>query len=646
MHILYNEDFKDFPLDEFPYDKGHTALGEYHYIKQKGYYGNWYDPICNHQWRSMDGSWIITNYDNVRFLTQNRGDYSTGHYASVYSLLILREKLYSSYTMEFKLRILSKKKYAGVVFNYLTSRNYYAIGLKDGHLSVIYRNQEDETILADRTFSVDEYKLYKIKVIVNNHLKVYVDGELLLECNVDVFPSKCGVFSKVACRYTDFKISMNDMEYNNHLTSIKNENYRLMIKRKEYSLLECIKKIDLGVFGTGRQIRFAHKPNGEVFFIFAQHQKLIMRDSFAQISSLSAIDQNGKVLWTIGEPNNSIDNTRISCDLPFQVADINNDGKDELIYSRDFYIIIVDAYSGKEIKRIKTPVSDESFGDYPYDRLNVDMIRVCDFEGLGYQGGIIVKDRYKNVFAYNHNLEIIWKYHYKNTGHFPYIYDFNGDGKDEMYVGYSMVDSNGEIKWSLPIESDHTDEIIYTNTIKEEPKRLYLASGNEGFNIVNMNGSVYKHNEIGHAQRISIANYNKDSVGLDICVTSFWGANDIIYMFDAYGNKVLEKEFMSNGNVITPVAYDGEHELILASGYVGLLDNNLDIVVKFPTDGHPKLCADAYDLDSDGIDEILCWDEKSLFIYKAKKFKPGNKYEKYPKNAMSNYRGEFLIKKE
>lgn len=646
MHILYNEDFKDFPLDEFPYDKGHTALGEYHYIRQKGYYGNWYDPICNHQWRSMDGSWIITSYDDVRYLTQNRGDYSTGHFSSVYSLLILKDKLYSSYILEFKMRVLSKKKYAGVVFNYITSRNYYAFAMKEGHISIIYRNQEDETVLKDETFEVDEYKLYNIKVVVNNHLCVYVDNELKLECDIDIFPSKCGVFSKVAARYTDFKVFMDDTQYKKHLKNISIEKHRLQNKRKEYSVLELKNKIDLKGHGSGRQIRFAHKPNGEVIFIFAQHQKLIMRDSFAQISSLAAIDQKGEILWSIGEARDNVDNTRISCDLPFQVSDINNDGIDELIYSRDFYIIIINAYTGKELKRIKTPICDENFGDYPYDRLNVDMIRVGDFEGLGYKGNIVVKDRYKNVFVYNHNLEIMWRYHYKNTGHFPYIYDFNGDGVDEMFVGYSMLESDGTIKWSLPIENDHTDEIIYINTKKDEPKRLYLASGNEGFNIVNMDGSIYKHNEIGHAQRISIANFNKKSNGLDICVTSFWGANDIIYMFDSDGNKTKEKEFMSNGNVITPVAYDGEHELILASAQVGLLDGSLDAVVKFPRDGHPKLCVDAYDLDEDGIDEILCWDEKKLFIYKAKKYKMGNKYEKYPTNEISNYRGEYLIKKE
>lgn len=34
--ILRKEDFHDFPIGEFPYDRDHTAAGEYHYIVKRG----------------------------------------------------------------------------------------------------------------------------------------------------------------------------------------------------------------------------------------------------------------------------------------------------------------------------------------------------------------------------------------------------------------------------------------------------------------------------------------------------------------------------------------------------------------------------------------------------------------------------------
>lgn len=36
-----------------------------------------------------------------------------------------------------------------------------------------------------------------------------------------------------------------------------------------------------------------------------------------------------------------------------------------------------------------------------------------------------------------------------------------------MFVGYDMV-KDGNILWSLPINSDHTDEIIYAASLKME----------------------------------------------------------------------------------------------------------------------------------------------------------------------------------
>ena len=58
-YILLDEDFKDFPIGEFPYDKNHSAMGEYHFIHYPGYYGKWYDPVCNHTYNGQGASWVI-----------------------------------------------------------------------------------------------------------------------------------------------------------------------------------------------------------------------------------------------------------------------------------------------------------------------------------------------------------------------------------------------------------------------------------------------------------------------------------------------------------------------------------------------------------------------------------------------------------
>ena len=47
LFTVIKEDFSDFNIGEFPYDKDHSALGEYHYVIPEGYRGNFYDPIVS-----------------------------------------------------------------------------------------------------------------------------------------------------------------------------------------------------------------------------------------------------------------------------------------------------------------------------------------------------------------------------------------------------------------------------------------------------------------------------------------------------------------------------------------------------------------------------------------------------------------------
>ena len=644
--IIVKEDFKDLLLGEFPYDKEHTALGEYHCWKPNGICGNWYDPICLYQWRSMGGSWLVTEECGVRYLEQNRGDNSVNAYKNVYCCLVHNEVFYFGYKLSFEIKILELNQYCGMAINYKTSRCYDFIGIKGNVLSIIRRKDDDFIILGSTNIVFDDSKAYKISVVVNEKITVYCDDVVLSVDNEFVEKTRIACVAKSCCRYSNILVEMDDLEYDNHRLKKELEQQRLIQKREKYPKLECIKKIDLKNFGSGRQIRIAN-VGGKTIFVIAQHQKRMFRDAFAKISCLTCFDIDGNILWQKGEPNNSFDNTMISCDLPFQIADIFGDGKLELIYSVDFNVIICDLITGIEIKRMKTPIvyGDNLVKNHPYYRLNVDAIRVADFKGIGYKSDFIIKDRYQNVWAFDSNFNNIWRYNHKNTGHFPYVYDFNGDGKDEVFIGYDLISSKGEILLSLPMNSDHTDEIIYARLYKDEPKRLILASGNEGFNICNLDGTIYKHNNIGHAQRISVGKYREDIPGLQIMTTSFWGGDGIISIFDGHGNKLTEIEQKSNGNLISPVNYDGVHVLGLLNGSCdgGLVDGNLDKVVLFPDDEHPYTSVEVFDIDDDGVDEIICFDFTRMWIYKANEFVEGKKFIKYSDDSFSNYRGEFLI---
>ena len=651
MKYLIDENFKSYPTKELPYDKFHTALGEYHHICHDGYIGNWYDPIDNHQWRTSDGSWLITSDGTNNYLEQNRGSISKGAFENVYAVLAYKDMIYSTYGIDLKIRLFElTDNYAGFAFSYITSRNYFAVMINKNGLSIVKREDEEITEISRYDMEVSDLETYKLKISVGTTVYVYLDNKLVLKGKIDFrIPSKIAFVSKALCRYSDLQVYMTDFEYKDHLKEIKLIDKKLNEKKKYIPQLKCINKIDLKDFGSGRQLRMAHTERG-IVFVLAQHQKRYMRDSFARLSSLTAFLYDGTVLWTKGKPDNSDDNTLISCDLPFQIADFNNDGKLELIYSVDFEVIIIDLLTGELIKKFNTPIiqNNPDFTNNPFYRLNVDAIRVADFEGLGYKGNLIIKDRYQNVFAYNKNLEIMWKYHNKNTGHFPYIFDYDNDGKDEMFVGYDLVNSDGKIIFDLPMNTDHTDEIIYAKLKQDDDYKFVLASGNEGLNIINKDGTMFKHNDLGHAQRISVAPYDRESKDLMIMATSFWGSLGIVAIYDSNGDLKKQMEMESLGVLVSPINYDGYHVFALthAGKDGGLIDKDLDFVVRFKDDGHPTLCQEVYDVDNDGIDEIICWDQHEMWFYKAERTTEPKKYEKYPDEGFSNYRGEYLIPKE
>lgn len=43
--ILFRDDFSGFGIGEFPFDKDHSATGEYHYVAEPGNHGAWKDQV-------------------------------------------------------------------------------------------------------------------------------------------------------------------------------------------------------------------------------------------------------------------------------------------------------------------------------------------------------------------------------------------------------------------------------------------------------------------------------------------------------------------------------------------------------------------------------------------------------------------------
>ncbi len=658
--ILCREDFRDFAIGEFPYDREHTATGEYHYIVEEGYRGNWVDPVCNYTYNGTGPSWIITELDGVHYMESMRIEKNRPH--RMFPTLETGDRLWRNYEVSAKVQRLSQKGMAGIAFCMNNSIDTLVFALKGkNRAQLCYRHKEELTVLEECEFLHDCDTVYGLRVDCNGEqIECSVDGRLLFRVKSGLAGrgGKIGITADCPTRFTGVAALISREEEAALQKRREEWQEREREEMSRHPGMKLWKKIDLRNFGTSRQVRFGHLTGTEQWYVvLAQMQKRVSRDAYGFISCLTAIDLDGNVLWQLGEPSDKSSTLgKVSADMPFQIYDIDGDGADEVIVGRNFEIQILEGATGKVKKAVKTPFSDEDddtiigipFQEYAFERINPDGIRICNFRGKDRPADILIKDRYCRVYALDEDLNLLWKYQSdKNTGHCPLPVDINGDGRDEVLVGYNMLSADGEKLWSYPIEKDHTDEIVAGKFRGDGKGYFACVSGTQGFFIGDFRGNIVARDLIGHAQRVSVAHYCGDREGFQIAVTNFWGHQGVLYLYDADGNQIWEMENEMNGNLVTPVNWDGNGvELILTNADArrgGLLNGDGVRAAAFPDDGHPTLCCEAVNLCGDEREELVCWDYHSMYIYTQEDNPMPQTYHpvKFPRYNASNYRGEY-----
>lgn len=653
---LLREDFKEFPCGAFPYDREHSAMGEYHLCRLEGFTGVWNDPVCNYSYSGP--SWMIVEKEGRRLIEQQRVENTYPH--RTHPILMAGEPQWRDYTMEADIRPYNTSGSVGLAVCAQNSLRLLAVVLERQRVTVYRRHKQEETVLASAPFPFDSDRFYRMKLVLTGELlQVYVDGKPVLEVKDKAAAEggRVGLTADRPAAYGEIWVTVEPQTADAVRRQKEAEEAGQRREAQSYPSMKLLRTIDLKNFGTGRQIRFGHlRSPREWNIVLAQCQKRVYQDAYAMISCLTAIDLEGNVLWQWGEPSERAEAGLLSADLPFQVYDINGDGRDEVIFARDFELLVLDGVTGRVLNRTRTPHTPEPaqellgipYGRYAFDRLNPDCIRICNVSGKERPSDILIKDRYSRIYVLDSEFRLLWKYHdHKNTGHFPYPHDFNGDGRDEIFCGYNMLSADGELLWTLPLQDDHTDEIVIGKFRGDGRGYLALASGSDGFVIADLQGRIVFRDDVGHAQRISVGSYLGEPGKFGICLVNYWGHQGIIYFYDCDGKLLWEKETGLNGQVLTPVNWKGDGtELILVNADCekgGLMDGRGNLVVSFPRDGHPDLCAEAIDLFGDNRDELVVWDQKQMYIYTQADGPVQSGYEpvRYPLYAMSNYRGEY-----
>jgi len=646
--LLFQDDLKGIRRGPLSTDVG--AHTEYHYLPEAA-------PRCNWAVSNDLGWWSIREIDRQRWLCQSgKNDLTYAH-----PMLITGDGLWEDYRLQARFRPQSKDRPSGIAFRYQNDRCYYFFGVVGDKAVLKMVNHGTgfhlpfEKILAQADLQWQPGDCLTAAIAVKgNTILAQMNDQVRLEAVDSTYPSgKIGLTADAPTWFTDVKV-----------TTTPEGGIRYRAKRAAVDKLEQTlqaanprpvvwKKIRTDGFGVGRNLRFGDLDNDAVSdVLIGQVLHHGPNDRNSELSCLTAMTLEGRRLWQIGSPDPWKD--RLTNDVAFQIHDLDRDGRNEVIYCRNCELIVADGATGQT--KYKTPTPDTP-GGRPYKgqynifpRILGDCLFFCDLRGTGHESDIILKDRYRYVWAFNDRLERLWRAEC-NTGHYPCAFDVDADGRDELMMGYTMFDDDGKVLWSLDSQlKDHADGVAILRFQPASDPRLLCAASDEGIFFADMQGRIVKHHYIGHVQNPAVANFRDDLPGLETVTVNFWRNQGIIHYFDADGRIYHSFEPTQFGSMCLPINWTGRsEEFYVLNANVdegGLFDGWGRRVAAFPDDGHPDMCNAVLDITGDCRDEVVVWDSHEIWVYtQDDNPKPGRLYkpQRNPLYNSSNYQATVSI---
>jgi rhamnogalacturonan endolyase len=341
-------------------------------------------------------------------------------------------------------------------------------------------------------------------------------------------------------------------------------------------------------------------------------------------------DASGSALWRrpLAHHDHCFGNAN---DLPVVVYDLDGDGKDEVIVrlqdGDSMYLAVLDGLSGRVLR--KTPWT-EMVSDRTITSSRVHMA-VAYLDGK-HPSIITQTGLYENevIDAFDASLKRLWTY--KSFGatsgsgsHHIDIADVDGDGKDEVFDGTTLLNPDGTMRWSAYLE--HADAV---HPFRILPGKFYqvfygVESMRPGAYLVDArNGKIiWKQNDDDnprwkHTHNAWVADIWDGSPGLEIMACGNGAADPVLFSSDG---KIIADPWPGGWR---PVNWTG-------AATRDLMTSNGNKVGRFNGKGITELpgpgpnagdggCIMTADLVGDFRDEVVCMGtteqgRRAIFVY-------------------------------
>ncbi|GAB3964709.1 discoidin domain-containing protein [Plantactinospora veratri] len=264
----------------------------------------------------------------------------------------------------------------------------------------------------------------------------------------------------------------------------------------------------------------------------------------ALVAALTAYDLDGRLLWQAGTVDPRGRNN--GSDIPAQVHDVDGDGDNEVVAimhpggdtTAEGRFMVFDGRTGQLVRDFALP-----------DRLAHDAIIFANLSGGNTAREIVLKDRYDTAWALDNQGNLLWT-HRGNTGHYPWPYDFTGDGRQEIMVGYDMLSPDGELLWRHQGDG-HADTMWMADITGNDELELILGGDAAVAHDGRTGAEIWRNADIVETQNIMTGDYlpelpGLESLGLDRIDRTAQGY-DGLFLLDEQGRHVWRETRETRG---------------------------------------------------------------------------------------------------
>ncbi len=509
-----------------------------------------------------DGTWEVSDgliWQRRDRLTERRQrqEYIREHYGDGHSwikipkapwpALVTGDTDWSDYAAQAIVRVVAGGR-AGVAVRWQDGRHCYYLLLENLRDVVFYRRQQDDLVeLARKPFPHSAEASYKLTVAARgDSFTCAVVGGPTLEVTDSHFPTG-GVALVAECPAAYKSLEISGVRRPARMRQLPTG----ITPRKLLSIPITPHDPDTTLQPLLRRL------HGEPL--------IVLRPNHGR--ELAFIRHDGRELCRLGPWDETPGNVG---GLPIQVFDLDGDGRDEVVLIAGGRIRVYSTTTAEQLADCPLPEPNpygECTMDPQWATVN-DALCPVRLNGRG-QMGFYIKDRYWNIHLYDSSLRHLW-HKALNTGHFPLPVDVDGDGREEILCGHTLLDVEGNVIWKADL-ADHADAIAFLPLTDGGPPRFHIMAGEEG--VVSLDptsGEILSQYRLGHAQSCLIGQF-LEGPSRQLLVTTLWGEPNIHYLLDDQLREVARWERQFPDKSPPPYALPwGERDLVVTGA--GILD--------------------------------------------------------------------------